>query len=722
MKKLFVSIFAASCLCWCSVRPAAAQCGPGAGNCFDPAGNGSPGCEDETCCNNVCAADPFCCESTWDQVCAGEAEAICNGVPTVACCNTGVLGNGTCIDIPEANCLAAFGEPQAPGTTCAVDGCPVDGCPGAGSCFDPEGNGSPGCEDADCCEIVCLDDPFCCESQWDDLCAEAALELCVGGEISACCFLDGTCSDLGEADCAIAGGTPQPGVFCVEANCIAEEPEACCFGESGSCQDLLPTICTGMDGTPQGFGTVCEGFFCPTPCGLGAGSCFDPEGNGTPGCDDSDCCATVCLDDPYCCETEWDDICAESALVLCGGGQISACCFIDGACSDLSEADCVTAGGTSQPGASCVEANCTAEMPEACCLGETGVCQDLLPTLCTQMDGTPQGFGTVCEGFFCPTPCGPGSGDCFDPAGNGSPGCENSDCCTVVCLDDPFCCETEWDDLCAASALVLCTGAPCPRCPGDANLDDARDGLDVQAMTICLLDAANGPGLPTTAGCSCADADGDSDVDLDDVAPFVTALLDISGPCPVCGPGNGACFDLNGNGSPGCEDAACCSAVCAFDSLCCDGEWDGICAAEANVICNGAASEACCGDGVCFDLAPADCITLGGTPQGAGTTCADTVCAPAACGPGAGSCFAEHGTPGCDDPACCASVCAIDPGCCAFGWDGICVGEAETICNGLPSEACCTPFGCFDMPAANCSGLGFTPLGAGTSCATNICP
>ena len=35
-------------------------CGEGAGRC-DQA-NGSPGCEDVTCCNSVCALDPFCCD------------------------------------------------------------------------------------------------------------------------------------------------------------------------------------------------------------------------------------------------------------------------------------------------------------------------------------------------------------------------------------------------------------------------------------------------------------------------------------------------------------------------------------------------------------------------------------------------------------------------------------------------------------------------------------
>ena len=45
--------------------------------------------------------------------------------------------------------------------------------------------------------------------------------------------------------------------------------------------------------------------------------------------------------------------------------------------------------------------------------------------------------------------CGsPDSGDCWD--GNGSPGCEDGECCAAVCEVDPFCCLTEWDSSCAA--------------------------------------------------------------------------------------------------------------------------------------------------------------------------------------------------------------------------------------------------------------------------------
>ena len=47
-------------LCW--------NCGPGSGSCWEP--NGTPGCGPTGCCATVCTVDPFCCDNTWDQLCA----------------------------------------------------------------------------------------------------------------------------------------------------------------------------------------------------------------------------------------------------------------------------------------------------------------------------------------------------------------------------------------------------------------------------------------------------------------------------------------------------------------------------------------------------------------------------------------------------------------------------------------------------------------------------
>ncbi len=50
--------------------------------------------------------------------------------------------------------------------------------------------------------------------------------------------------------------------------------------------------------------------------------------------------------------------------------------------------------------------------------------------------------------------CEDGDGDCYEP--NGTPGCDNTECCDLVCGLDSFCCDVEWDLACAEFAGVFC--------------------------------------------------------------------------------------------------------------------------------------------------------------------------------------------------------------------------------------------------------------------------
>ena len=52
------------------------------------------------------------------------------------------------------------------------------------------------------------------------------------------------------------------------------------------------------------------------------------------------------------------------------------------------------------------------------------------------------------------------------------------------------------------------------------------------------------------------------------------------------------------------------------------------------------------------------------------------------------SCYKAHETPYCDDPVCCALVCEQRPVCCSQGWDEACVSLAEKICPPLCNEDC----------------------------------
>ena len=102
--------------------------------------------------------------------------------------------------------------------------------------------------------------------------------------------------------------------------------------------------------------------------------------------------------------------------------------------------------------------------------------------------------------------------------------------------------------------------------------------------------------------------------------------------CP--NPNGGDCFQVDPN--PGCQNEQCCNFVCDNDPICCILNWDQQCADAALSLC-----------GIPLD-----------------------------CAPGSGPCGEANGTPGCEDPACCASVCDLDPICCIFSWDQSCANLA----------------------------------------------
>jgi hypothetical protein len=138
-----VVVATAACNADCAGVPA---CGAAdAGSCF--LGHQTPFCADSACCGAVCSVDPFCCESAWDELCAIEASAICQG----------------------SDCGGALP-----------------------SCF--QASLSPGCGDPACCALVCVVDPVCCVTAWDAICvaqAGAACEQPIDADINGDGRVDG---------------------------------------------------------------------------------------------------------------------------------------------------------------------------------------------------------------------------------------------------------------------------------------------------------------------------------------------------------------------------------------------------------------------------------------------------------------------------------------------------------------------------------------------------
>jgi hypothetical protein len=211
------------------------------------------------CAGHVCAADPFCCSTTWDAICVLEVETVCGETCPVSCgdgicsaaedCSSCSADCGACASCGNGTC--EWGEDCA---SCASD---CGACPTCS--HDKCATGAPLSASCDACTAdICAADPFCCSAAWDVLCVAEVSSIC--GE---------TC------------GTPG----CGDGTCGLLEDCASCPADCGTCP---PPTCTAFGTDTFGY-TGCVGTVSAVP------ECEDISATGTLGCSGDDCTATVTL-------------------------------------------------------------------------------------------------------------------------------------------------------------------------------------------------------------------------------------------------------------------------------------------------------------------------------------------------------------------------------------------------------------------------------------------
>ncbi|MFM7261167.1 MAG: hypothetical protein ACKO3W_11240 [bacterium] len=305
--------------------------------------NTTPFCNDADCCTLICNADPWCCTNQWDQICANAAVAQCTG------CQGGGGGGGC-------------GDPNS-GDCCVADTTPY-------------------CSDSDCCTLICAADAFCCNNQWDQICANQALASCTscggGGGGGGCdpetneALLVGdnafsTALGIGNLDLT---GICDPGPYgdevlynaryyvftasetatyrvstcnqaawdtrlavlgsCDPSSAIACNDDGAGCAAFSSLLNFAATAKTqyiivigGYNANNAGTGTVTIEI--PVACGdPKAGECCTAQ-TGSAACNDEACCTSVCAADTYCCDTEWDQLCADAAAFLCSACGAGSC-------------------------------------------------------------------------------------------------------------------------------------------------------------------------------------------------------------------------------------------------------------------------------------------------------------------------------------------------------------------------------------------------------------
>jgi len=236
--------------------------------------------------------------------------------------------------------------------------------------------------------------------------------------------------------------------------------------------------------------------------------------------------------------------------------------------------DCAGDGGGSGGGGSCDHDVCEAGGPlqPSCGTCAADVCN--VDDYCCSV-----GWDETCieeVELYCAGGCdggGGGGGSCgHDECTAGAaldPTC--STCTSAVCDADPFCCQTEWDDVCVGQVAGEC-GEDCGSGGGGCLHDECSQGGPlVSTCSSCVQDVCDFDDY-------CCNTDWD--------AQCVDEADEICG--GICGGGGGfgCAHDECVTGGPldyGCSD--CATAVCDDDSVCCDEVWDDICVDAASEIC-----------------------------------------------------------------------------------------------------------------------------------------
>ena len=435
----------------------------GASDCCES--NGTPGCDDPTCSTAVCDQDSFCCDTTWDGLCAN-------------------LANGFC-DV----CMGGMGD------CCSA-------------------NGSQGCDDIACVADLCgaggAGETACCDTDWDQSCADIALADCAVCVPPNCgdgvLDMDEVCDgmDLGGETC-VSQGFKSGTLGCAD-NCNALDTSGCFT--CGNDMVEGPEDCDGADLGGADCGSV--GFvdgtlacamdctFDTSMCTTGSGDCCSAN-MGSPGCDDPACVMAVCAEDPFCCGTNWDGLCANVANGYCDVcmGGMGDCCSANGSqgCDDVAcVVDLCGVGGAGQV------ACCDTDWDQSCADTAVADCAVCVPPncgdgvldmdeVCDMMDLG--GETCVSQGFDSGTLGCEANCNAFDTSGCGTCGnglADGDELCDAADLGGEDCVSQGFD-----SGTLMCNGT--------------CDGYDTSACGTCgngVIDGAEACDMGDLGGEDCA--------------------------------------------------------------------------------------------------------------------------------------------------------------------------------------------------------------------------
>ena len=428
-------------------------------SCCEAALFGEVGCCDTAIMACVCAIDAYCCESSWDSVCASQVTSFGCGMCPAGCpgpaqyCGWSAQGYYDCSPSPGAdpsgihpkNCqgdVSGGGPGPGPGCSCEGKECGDDGCGGScGTCTFPEqcdafGHcGEQGCQ-PDCFGKQCGDDGC------GGTCGECASgQVCTNAVCVSECFPNCVAKVCGDDGCGGSCGTCAFGLMCSAGSCV-EECEGDCAGKvcgddgcGGSCGGCFGgTVCNdlGLCVAPEACDAQCDGKVCGDDgCGGSCGGCFG---------------GTVCNDLGLCVAPEACDAqCDGTACGPDGCGGFCGSCPVDWACQDGACVDpCVPTCGTKECGSDGCGGSCGACAPGWGCDTE-GVCYEGCDADCVNRNCGSDGCGGICGSCAPGVSCDDDLGQCLtegsesaigegDSSGDVAPcSCEGRECGSDGC-------------------------------------------------------------------------------------------------------------------------------------------------------------------------------------------------------------------------------------------------------------------------------------------------
>ncbi len=542
--------------------------------------------------------------------------------------------------------------------------------PGAGNCATAT-PGVPGCLDHLCCEAVCADDSFCCDEEWDSNCADQALALC----------------KLAAND------------DCVDAAPIALN-QVVAFDTTNATTDGSGAMICLLDG---GFDLYHDIWYEFIPAVTGTytaslcGSSFDTMLAVYAGCNACPPTAEpiVCSDDAcnFQSEVEFSASAGQCMLIRVGGhalgnngeGTLVVSSTLLPPANDLcggaiplalpSTVTGSTLLATPDPGAPspCGET----QVPDSpgVWYRVTGNGNTLTATTCNPSTNFDTELTIYCGPNCATLACVAGNDDTPGPF---DPDCDSLDIGVNSASTVSWCSApgvTYWIlvhgffGAAGTFQLTVSSGAACNNPPSCSGGGAPANDLCVNAITIGLGDrlfsniGASTDG-PAHAACN---SGGDQQVS-DDVWFRHTAALTGDLTVTTCGLIDyDSRIAVYGTGS--------CAAVGNGTLLGCNDDDPVLpCGSSGHASVTVAVTQ-----GVPY------LIRVGGTAgaEGSGTLRLTASLQDPAC-PGPGSCFAAHGTPGCEDEDCCNAVCTVLPQCCDGAWSAACAAEAVNLCPPPP--------------------------------------